>query len=147
MAKNRLSYVGLDNFAQEASERPYYMSFKVLWRESGEVLAEIITNKAGNGRWIRTDCDYRQVAGTAQYSIPRSESGIRKALRVMASERIGAELDTLLMSYVDVPFLTVDDDYNTIENPEYFKAEKEAKKNPKYLKRKSELENILDALG
>lgn len=146
MAKNKFSYVGIGYLSTELSERPFYMHFKLIWKETGETLASIITNRSGCGRWTALGGEYRQVAGTAQYSLPSSESGVRRALRVMAAERIVAELDTLPMTYMSVTPWMYDDNGIMIDNPDYPKAESEALKNPAYIKRKKELESMLKAL-
>lgn len=146
MAKNKFSYIGLENLSTELSERPFFMHFKLIWKETGETLASIITNRYGCGRWTDLGGKYRQVAGTAQYSLPSSEGGVRRALRVMAAERIGAELDILPMAYMSVTPWMYDDSGVMIDNPDYPKAERKAMEKPAYIKRKKELESMLKAL-
>lgn len=82
-----------DFFELDANDLPYYVRFQIIWRETGEILAEIITNRSGAGRWVFDESTgmYQQIRGTCQYSIPRTVHGIRKALkRELADELLNA---------------------------------------------------------
>lgn len=53
----------------------------------GRSTARIITNKAGEGLFVRMkDGTYRQVAGTMQYRLPSSKGAIRRQLAKMLEE-------------------------------------------------------------
>lgn len=61
-------------------ERPYYVEVSCKDDSGNEV--SIITNRALEGRWIRSGSDYKQIRGTLQYYLPKSASGIRNRLRI-----------------------------------------------------------------
>lgn len=53
--------------------------------------AEITTNQAGEGLFRWTGTEYMQIMGTAQYSMPNSQSTARKRLRREWEEKYGNE--------------------------------------------------------
>lgn len=71
-----------DFFRTPSAELPYYCVFAIYHISDPDTpLHEIITNASGCGRWVYDGAEYGQVRGTAQYSIPRTTQGIRRALR------------------------------------------------------------------
>lgn len=98
MAKTLFTYTGFDQLKLDRDDRSCYCSFKIFWKETGEQLAEIITNRSLEGRWIGTENGFKQVAGTCQYRLPGTLQGIRKALRTLAAEHIGLMIDLVAMT-------------------------------------------------
>lgn len=79
-----------DFFELDTNDLPYYVRFQIIWRETGEILDEIITNRSGAGRWVYDDSTgmYRQIRGTCQFGIPRTIHGIRKLLKRDLAEQL-----------------------------------------------------------
>ena len=125
MAKTLFTYTGLDQIKLDRDDRSCYCSFKIFWKETGEQLAEIITNRSLEGRWIDTENGLKQVAGTCQYHLPGTLQGIRKALRALAAERIGLAIDELeykfAQKFESFPELT-DDDHKAMQHDAEFIA-------------------------
>lgn len=71
-------------FYTQAAERPHFCRFAIFHvMHRDKPLHEIITNANGVGRWVYDDKtgNFIQVRGTAQYSIPRTTQGLRRALK------------------------------------------------------------------
>lgn len=67
-----------DFLSKPAEDRPCYLRFTADDKDSGSH-AEIITNRHGEGRWLRdsTTGDYIQISGTSQYHLPRTENALK----------------------------------------------------------------------
>lgn len=67
-----------DFLSKPAEDRPTYLRFTADDKDSGSH-AEIITNRHGEGRWVRdsTTGDYIQISGTSQYRLPRTENALK----------------------------------------------------------------------
>ena len=76
-AAHRLRPLGLGLLLQPAEDRPTYLRFTADDKDSGSH-AEIITNRHGEGRWLRdsTTGDYIQISGTSQYRLPRTKNAL-----------------------------------------------------------------------
>lgn len=84
MAETELEY-DLDEWREwRAGEYCVRRYITVTARDAEGREAYIMTNRHGEGRWARvetgTGLDYRQVLGTGQYSLPKTERGVRRAL-------------------------------------------------------------------
>lgn len=66
-----------DFLSKPAEDRPTYLRFTADDKDSGSH-AEIITNRHGEGRWLRdsTTGDYIQISGTSQYRLPRTKNAL-----------------------------------------------------------------------
>lgn len=66
-----------DFFSKPTEDRPTYLRFTADDKDSGGH-AEIITNRHGEGRWVRdsTTGDYIQISGTSQYRLPRTKNAL-----------------------------------------------------------------------
>lgn len=149
MAGNRnFVYTGLEYLTMEPSERPYYCIFKIMWKETGKVLAEIITNKNLKGRWVRGRYEFKQVSGTMQYALPSTDMGVRKALKALAKDVISTEIDLLYEEFIDdVPFCDYDPVTGALTvNPTWDNACRTVESDPKFQARKRALEVIYEAL-
>lgn len=67
-----------DFLSKPAEDRPCYLRFTADDKDSGSH-AEIITNRHGEGRWLRdsTTGDYIQISGTSQYRLPRTKNALK----------------------------------------------------------------------
>lgn len=67
-----------DFFSEPAEDRPCHLRFMADDKEDGRH-AEIITNRHGEGRWVRdsTTGDYIQISGTSQYRLPRTKNALK----------------------------------------------------------------------
>lgn len=67
-----------DFFSEPAEDRPCHVRFMADDKEDGR-RAEIITNRHGEGRWVRdsTTGDYIQISGTSQYRLPRTKNALK----------------------------------------------------------------------
>lgn len=67
-----------DFLSKPAEDRPTYLRFTADDKDSGSH-AEIITNRHGEGRWLRDSAtgDYIQISGTSQYRLPRTENALK----------------------------------------------------------------------
>lgn len=84
----KFSYTGLDTATLPREERPCYVHFTVA-DEGGNLVLDFYTNKNLDGYFTQfKDGTYHQLCGTCQFSLPLSKSGIRKALRRMALEKL-----------------------------------------------------------
>lgn len=96
MSKGNFNYIGISQIKEEheASDR---LRFVIRDKESGLELAYIITNGRFCGSWRENHVTgaLDQVAGTSQFSLPRSAEGVRKLLRRKALDwvAIRAEVD------------------------------------------------------
>lgn len=94
--RSDFNYIGISQIKEEheASDR---LRFVIRDKESGLELAYIITNGKFCGSWRenQTTGVLDQVAGTCQFSLPRSAEGVRKLLRRKALDwvAIRAEID------------------------------------------------------
>lgn len=95
MPKQRFTFTGLEQLKQDKSEIGTYAIFRIFWRETGEKLAEIITNSSLCGSWHYQEKTglYVQDEGTCQYHLPNSEMGVRKALMARAARNLALRLD------------------------------------------------------
>ena len=70
-----------DFFSEPVEDRPCHVRFMADDKEDGR-RAEIITNRHGEGRWVRdsTTGDYIQISGTSQYRLPRTKNALKGQL-------------------------------------------------------------------
>ena len=74
-----------------SEELPYYCHFQIFARTMpNKLLAEIITNAAGNGLWTYSakSHEYKQILGTCQYCLPKTSRALRQRLKKCALERL-----------------------------------------------------------
>lgn len=95
MAKKFFTFSGLEQLDAQKDELNFYCRFAIYWRETGEKLAEIITNRSFCGSWHYQENTglYVQDAGTCQYSLPSTKMGVQKALKSKAIVYAGLMID------------------------------------------------------
>lgn len=83
----------IDDFSKTSSHSGYY-HFSVKKSDTGETVLDFYTNGYLDGMFYYDEyrCNYRQVSGTFQFSLPvKSKRALRDALRKMALKQLGEE--------------------------------------------------------